>query len=902
MHIDTLEQAVAIARRAAGGEGRLPSDAMLRALHTLSGSAQTVDARDIVAVVQPLQRVALARQRVDVAFDEAETRYVGELVEVLRARLEALESGAPVDPSVHAVEAALPGFVERAQAVRGGERRARADERSLEQVFDEEARELLARLQRAIAPESDAATGTDRALGHLHTLKGSARMAGRTALAERAHALEGLVQGMPGAEARRRALSAGRRELQTLLLDTASRPTSRPAPSTPPARAVPDEASGRDPGAGASGRPSGEAVPEPPPEPPPGRLPAPPLAAPGAQPGTASAAPLAGASGGAAGIDSTDRIDTVDASDAIAEEAAAEHGERLAAARNAAHDAASVPAATFESLLTLATDVTVSQARLSDDIARVREVCRDLESAAGRWRRLPHEAPLLESPAAREMLADLDTARRGLSDALRLADVEQQHASRAASTLQQTLIRTRLVRVEDLRERLDEAVRDAAAATSREARFTIEGGEVTLDGALCRQLRAPLEHLVRNAVVHGIETPETRRRAGKDGCGTVRLTAALDGTELVLAIDDDGAGIDRAAVSRRREAAGHPRIDTVDALRDVLCEAGFTTLDEAGPVGGRGLGLSAVGETLSRLDGRLHIGTRTGAGTTVTCRLRQRIVVNQVVLVSAARRLYALPVGAVQRVGTEEGGAGRGSVRHSLLTLLGAAAVPASRGEGETDDTGAYADGSAELAVEVDGRASVLEVDRVLGYRELLVQPLGPQLATLQCYAGGSVLPDGRQVLLVELERLLGAGTTGAGAARSRPDPETLRPVALVVDDSITLRVAAAGMLERSGVESREARDGIEALDSLARALPDLMIVDIDMPRLGGFDLIRRMRERHAERSPPVVVISSREGEADRERAAALGVVRYLSKPYSEEELREALLASGLRLPDLTIA
>lgn len=878
-HIDTLERAVAQAERADDDAERLPSDAMLRALHTLSGSAQTVDAHHIVAVVQPLQRVALARQRSDLPFDEAETRYVGELVDVLRARLAALESGAPVAPFVADVERRLDDFVDAALAAeRRGDAAAR---RSLDSVFDEEARELLARLSQALADEHDAAGGTDRALGHLHTLKGSARMAGRHALAERAHALEGLVQGMPSSEARRRALIGGRRELQTLLLDTMPHGALPFAPEEDrdARRATPDDVvPGRVETGGGS---DGEGAPA---------------------PSVADGAALAREAAGTA--------------------PSVRQGARaLPGTTPEERDTASVPAATFENLLSLATDVTVSQARLSDDIARVREICRDLESAAGRWRQLPHEAPLLESPAAREMLADLETARRGLNDALRLADVEQQHASRAASSLQQTLIRTRLVRVESLRERLAETLEDAAEACGRSARLVVDGGEVTLDGALCRQLRAPLEHLVRNAVVHGIEAPEARRAAGKEPTGTVRLVAAIDGTEIVLTVEDDGGGIDRDAVSRRREAKGGDAVDTVDALQDVLCEPGFTTLDSASAVGGRGLGLSAVSETLARLDGRLHIGTRAGRGTSVTCRLRQRIIVNQVVLVRSARRLYALPVNVVRRVGGEDGAASSAAAggrdgaeagtplaaprpRHSLLALLGGVAPPSGREEGETDDTGAYAEGSAELEVEVGGRAFTLEVDRVLGYRELLTQPLGPQLAALRRYAGGSVLPDGRQVLVVELDRLIGEGGAGplAAARRARPDPETMRPVALVVDDSITMRVAAAGMLAQHGVESREARDGIEALDSLARALPDLMIVDLDMPRLGGFDLIRRARERFGERAPPVIVISSRDGEEDREHAAALGVVRYLTKPYTERELHDALLASGLRLPDLTIA
>ena len=851
-HIDTLERAVRAALLTFDDpldadatereEARLPSEALLRALHTLSGSAQTVEARDIVAIVQPLQRVALTRQRADLSFDEGETRYVAELVEVLRARLDALENGEPVDAAVRDVETRLTAFVERALQERGGERRggvryeASPPLPGLDDVFDEEARELLVRMQRAIASDEPVETATDRALGHLHTLKGSARMAGRDAVAERAHALEGEVQALRDGESRRRALASGRRDLQLLLLDDSPRPPS-----------------------------SGE--------------------------------------------------------------------QRPAHAEAVGTDA--MPAATFDSLLTLATDITVSQARLSDDIARMREACRDLESAAGRWRRLPHEASpqearLLETPAAREMLADLDAARRDLGDALRLTDVEQQHASRAASALQQMLVRTRLVRVEELRARLAETVHDAAEDTGRRARFVLDGGEVTLDGALCRQLRAPLEHLVRNAVVHGIEPPESRREAGKEIVGTVRLSAAIDGADIVIVVEDDGAGVDRETVNRRREAAGRASVDTVDALQEVLCEAGFTTLERSSAVGGRGLGLSAVSETLSRLDGRLHIGTRSGAGTVVTCRLRQRIVVVPAVLVRCARRLYALPVSVIRRVeakrdgtaraGTREGGSPFPDVtldvdvygdaaehpdppRLPLISLLGGAEGAGAREEGESDDTGDHESGSAALVLELDERPLVLEVDRVVGYRELLVQPLGPQLAALQRFAGGSVLPDGRQVLLIEPERLIGRRQVASGVpARSRPDPETMRPVALVVDDSITLRVAAAGMLERNGVESREARDGVEALDGLARALPDLMIVDLDMPRLGGFDLIRRMRERLGERSPPVIVISSRDGEDDRERARVLGVTRYLVKPYTEPELREALLASGLRLPDLTIA
>jgi chemosensory pili system protein ChpA (sensor histidine kinase/response regulator) len=206
---------------------------------------------------------------------------------------------------------------------------------------------------------------------------------------------------------------------------------------------------------------------------------------------------------------------------------------------------------------------------------------------------------------------------------------------------------------------------------------------------------------------------------------------------------------------------------------------------------------------------------------------------------------------------------------------------------------------SRRILLVADSDQIALEVDEVLGFKELVAQPLGPQLAGLQRFTGGSVLSDGRQELILDLGRLMASPSP---VSTHRLSPESMQPVALVVDDSLTMRVATMRMLEERGISARAARDGIEALDAMAAAWPDLLIVDIDMPRLDGFELLSRLRMEYGDSLPPVIMISSRDALADRQRAEALGVRHYLLKPWTDALLQEALTDVGLRLPDLTIA
>ncbi len=804
-HLEALDESVRIALESESDSAqKLPSEQMLRALHTLTGSAQTVDAPHIVGIVQPLQRVALARQRLGHFFDVSETRFVGDLVVALRARLESLSNGEAVGQSVLAIEQKLGGFL--ASTIPGSTVQdtglgIAANVRSLDDVFGEEADELLERLRAILNVADHQSSDTREALSVLHTLKGSARMAGRVAIAEQAHALESEMQESPSIQAQAEILRSGYSALSELHT----------------------------------------------------------------QAGAAQ----------------------------IIQHAQTEHTQ--AAAPTPSKDSLWVSDTAFDALLDLATDVTVNQARLSDELARLREVYQDIETTAIRFRELPQSPTLRNTPEVNEILADLEAARSVMRGALRQAEREQQQASRASAGLQQSLIRTRLVRVDELFDRLSQTVEDTARTTGKVASLRMEGGEITLDRALFRQLLAPLQHLARNAVVHGIENADERASSGKSACGDLLLSASVDGTDLVLRFSDDGRGIGLRQMSEWVQERGEASLDSHEDLQNVLFQSGFSTVATPTELAGHGLGLSAVKSAIEFLGGRIQLATEPGNGTRLTLRIPQRIVVNQVVLVENEGVLFALPVNFVDAVRVASGAAGSIPDRYRKSSL---SALMSQRSGRQSND---HKKQRSAVLVTAAGVSLALEIDQVIGYRELVTQALGPQLASLKRYSGGSVLSDGRQVLILDLHQIL-ENQDVTQNKRVKPARESLRPVALIVDDSLTMRVAAESVLQQCGIAARLARDGIEALESMATALPNLILLDLEMPRLDGKAFLKRVKEEYGEACPPVIVISSRDSRENREKLLGMGAVRFLAKPYTQSQLQEAVEAAGLRLPDITIA
>lgn len=805
-HLEILEESVRNALQpSADNSNRLPNEQMLRALHTLTSSAQTVDAEQILAIVQPLQRAALARQRLEQSFDASHTRYIGDLAVALRARLDALSRGTDVGQSVRAVEQKLDRFLESVLPGNDDDQEISVSNdqgSSLESVFTEEARELQDQIRDVVTDDLFGESSVEKALALLHTLKGSARMVGKTEIAQTVHALEAELREPSDLADRKARLRKGHQTIQSQLQLAVDKQLL--------------------------------------------------------------------------------------AADASPEAAAANTNK----SRN--DQSLQVSDTAFESLLDLATDLTVNQARLSEELATLREAYQDIGVTAKRWQSMPRPKNRPESNDLNEMMADLEAARNVMRTALRQAEREQQKASRASANLQQSLVRTRLVRVDEMQERLLRTVQDACEVSGVKANLVVEGGELTLDRSLYRQLAAPLDHIARNAVVHGIESPEQRMANGKSSEGTLTLHASNDGTDLVIRFHDDGRGIDRESLNAAAIQRGEKAIETQEDLQRVLFSTGFSSVENAGHLAGHGLGLAAVKSVVEQMKGSVQLSTATGTGTILTLRIPQRMAVSQVVLVASGGLLYGIPVGFVDSV-LVDGAVSGASARYQSLSIdaLLSRPVPRSQTGGKPN--------KATVLVNVRQKLLAISIDQIIGYREFVTQALGPQMSSLNQYSGGGVLPDGRQVLILDMVKLADS-LDPKSRTTIKPAQDSLRPVALIVDDSLTMRVAAENVLNQCGIAVRLARDGVEALESVDASMPNLVIVDLEMPRLDGMSLLRQLKQTYAQACPPMIIVSSRDDIGNRRLAQSIGVVRFLAKPFTESALLEAIEAAGLRIPDLTIA
>lgn len=777
-----------------GQASALPNRDMLRALHTLTGSAQTVDAQGIISIAQPLQKAALHKQRSGESFDRTETEYIAELLDILIKRLAAMEAEEPLADDDHALMSRLQSFVARSEPwvpERKGGLELNANVSAIENVFDEEARDLLEtlRFEALRLPDDELRSdAVERIMRCLHTIKGSARMAGRLALADRAHELEDELR-LANGVAFDGAVQIGLGELQTLMLVDEPTPENKPAVAAEPSQSM------------------------------------------------------------------------------------------------------GLTEASFENMLSLSTRATMSQARLGESMLRLRDAFRDIESTSARLQRLPHDNASLDSAAVQEMLSDLESAQRMFGDALLDAETEQSQGSRADTTLHQTLIRAQLVSLSEAHTRLQHAAQDAATETGKKIDFELTGAELNIDKALFRKIMTPLEHIIRNAVVHGIEQESERAASGKSSQGRVEVGANIDGTDLILRVSDDGAGIDKKAINAQLKQSGKQSVETSDAILDALCESGFTTSSSADQLGGRGLGLATVRQLLEELDGSLQLDSSPRGGTVFTLRVPQKIRVAQIVLVEHGAQCFAIPVNFIHAVLDKPHDRSNAEVHYNQTSYqccsLDAVLTQRANAPYSTD-----ADQVVLLCVREKHIAML--VDNIIGYREIIAQPIGAQLSRLHRYLGGAVLSDGRAVLVPDFNRLLTHDQPLPVPGSASAPSVVANKTALIVDDSITMRIAAEHMLHSFGVEPSLARDGAEAIELLNDNLPDVLLVDIDMPRMNGFDFIRHLRVQHPEHSTPIIMMSTRDSEADRHQAQALGVAEYLVKPYAENQLHIALTRVGV--------
>ncbi|MGL6290242.1 MAG: response regulator, partial [Silanimonas sp.] len=473
--------------------------------------------------------------------------------------------------------------------------------------------------------------------------------------------------------------------------------------------------------------------------------------------------------------------------------------------------------------------------------------------------------------------------------------------SRVSSDLQEGLMRTRMLPFESLVPRLRRVLRQACTDTGKQAQLKVDGAGGEMDRSVLDRMTAPIEHMLRNAIAHGLETPDERRKAKKDAEGTVRIAVAREGSEVVLRLTDDGKGLDRDRIFAKAVERG---LTTADAqlsdeqIYGFILESGFSTAEAVSKLAGRGVGMDVVYSEIRQLGGSLQIRSTPGKGSEFTVRLPFTLAVTQAVFVKIGETRFAVPIASVQGVAR----IGRNELAEQEMT--GSPVFRYASEDYSIYDLGrlvghapANAEGSLQmpllLARSGDLRAAIC-VDQVLGSREIVVKPVGPQVSSVTGIFGATIMGDGSVVVILDVAPLARRFNTIAdeAAAENRPVAPAAVPLAerkvpfvMVVDDSITMRKVTGRVLERHNFEVGTAKDGIDAIEKMAERVPDLMLLDIEMPRMDGYELAQTMRGDTRLRDVPIIMITSRTGDKHRQRAFEIGVNRYLGKPYQEPEL-----------------
>jgi chemosensory pili system protein ChpA (sensor histidine kinase/response regulator) len=502
-----------------------------------------------------------------------------------------------------------------------------------------------------------------------------------------------------------------------------------------------------------------------------------------------------------------------------------------------------------------------------------------------------------------ESVSDVATVQRSLQRTLQSTEDTLAHQQRMSRDMQDDLLRTRLVEFEGLSERLYRVVRQAAKETGKQVRLDIVGGSIEVDRGVLDRMTPAFEHLLRNSVVHGIEPAAQRIVAGKDATGHISLTVGQIGNEVAVEVRDDGAGLHLDRILERARSSGlvgpDDRPDETE-LANLIFQPGFTTAHEVTEMAGRGVGMDVVRTEVNAIGGRIETASSPGMGTSFRLVLPLTTAVTQVVMLRCADRTVAVPstlVESVTRVPPEElegcylRGLARVGDRELPFFWLDALLGGSARGAGTGRNV-------PIVVVRSANRRVVLHVDEVVSNQEVVVKHLGPQLSRLPGLVGMTLLASGWPSLIynpVPLATLYGAqaherlqalrlGMRQADAG-DHDAGQTLAPLVMVVDDSLTVRRVTQRLLEREGYRVVLAKDGQDAMDRLSGELPRVVLSDIEMPRMDGFDLLRGLRASPRLAGLPVIMITSRLAQKHRDYAAELGANHYLGKPYAEDEL-----------------
>ncbi len=476
-----------------------------------------------------------------------------------------------------------------------------------------------------------------------------------------------------------------------------------------------------------------------------------------------------------------------------------------------------------------------------------------------------------------------------------------QQQARTITELQNGLMRTRMVPFQRHVQRLARIVRQAAADTGKRAELTVEGASGELDRQVLERMLPPFEHMLRNAVVHGIEKPEERIKRGKPDTGRIVLELPREGAEVMVRLTDDGGGMNLKAIRDKASALG--LIGTGQTLSDeeamqLILEPGFSTAGAVTQQAGRGVGMDVVATEIKRLGGALHMETKAGEGTVFTIRLPLTLAISHALVVRTGEEYYALPLPTVEGVlrlskgevaahlGRDAGAFDYAGQKYRFQHLAAFVGLSPSELPGQ-DVT------IPVVLVRAGEHSTGIVADELVGSREIVVKSVGPQISSIRGISGATILGDGRIVIILDIGALVRAEWRTRSQAPAPPpvpkDRGDRRVFAMVVDDSITVRRVTQRLLERTGMRVLTARDGIDAVALLQDSVPDVILLDIEMPRMDGYEVAAHVRNDPRLKDVPIIMVTSRVGEKHRARAIELGVDDYLGKPYQEAQLLDAI-------------
>jgi Chemotaxis protein histidine kinase and related kinases len=505
------------------------------------------------------------------------------------------------------------------------------------------------------------------------------------------------------------------------------------------------------------------------------------------------------------------------------------------------------------------------------------------------------------SKSLAESASDLVDFKSTLSDKIRETEGLLLQQSRIQAEIQESLMRTRLVPFDRMLPRLQRIVRQTSTTLNRPAELIVQNSEGELDRNILERLVTPFEHMLRNAIDHGLEDTADRIALNKPEVGSILLNISRQGTDVIVSFSDDGKGIDAEKIREKALSQGLIKEDqTLDSeeLLQFIFHPGFSTAKSVTQISGRGVGLDVVQSEIKSLGGHVSVSSEVGKGTTFTIRVPTTVAVSDALMVKVGDQQYAVSLAQIDRIvriapstletyfNSKDDFFKIDGVNYKLRYLsefVSNQPIPRLNN---------VAHSLPVLLIKGNsGQTIALLVDQLVGSRaQIVVKPIGHQFANIGVVTGATILGDGQVCLILDGQNIARQihGTQRVKHMQDQRDGSrsgNARRLVMIVDDSVTVRKVTSRLLERQGYDIVTAKDGVDAIEQLENVRPDLMLLDIEMPRMDGFEVTNLVRHHDIHRDLPIIMITSRTGEKHRERAFSLGVTHYMGKPFQEAEL-----------------